>query len=195
MEVDPPIEQQHIPSLSGSSEVFPDLEKISNDNYQVPSESEKRDHQNNVSVLRNPVSDVLTNTLVKLCATLHGTDVVKDIDMLDAPGSEIKSETCAPLQISTVRSSRSHERFPQITLYVVLAMFRQKLHDDVLRKCNSSLIDGAFNKFWSSYRSSKIISKSKRVVVGFQISYILLYLFSQVIICCVKDYRFIFLEG
>ncbi|XP_074379948.1 histone-lysine N-methyltransferase ATXR7 isoform X1 [Apium graveolens] len=163
VEVDPPIEQQHIISLSGSSETFLDLEKISDNNYQVPSESEKRDHQNSVSA-RNPVSHVLTNTLVKLCATLRGTDVVKDIDMLDAPGSEIKSENLAPLQISTVRSSRSQERFPQITLYVVLAMFRQKLHDDLLRECSSSLIKGAFNKFWFSYRSSRKSSKSKKVM-------------------------------
>lgn len=194
MEVDPPIEQPHIINLSGSSKAFLDLEKISDDDYQVPSESEKRDPQNNVSVLGNPVSDVLTNTLVKLCATLRGTDVVKDIDMLDAPGSEIISETLAPLQISTIHSSRSHERFPQITLYVVLAMFRQKLHDDVLRECNSSLIGGAFNKFWFSYRSSKIKSKSKRVVVGFQISYIFLYLFSRVIICCQNYFVFMILD-
>lgn len=164
------------------------MEKISDDNYQVSSESEKQDHQKNVSVLGNPVSDVLTNTLVKLCATLHGTDVVEDIDMLDAPGSEIKSKTPDPLQISTIRSSRSHECFPQITVYVVLAMFRQKLHDDVLRECNSSLINGAFNKFWSSYRSSKNKSKSKTVVVGFHIPHILLYLFSQVIICCQNNF-------
>lgn len=184
MEVDPPIEQPHVTSLSGSSEALLDLEKISDDNNQVSSESEKQeDYQKNVSVLRNPVSNVLRNTLVKLCESLRGTDVVKDIDMLDAPGSEIKSETLTPLQISTIRSSRSHERFPRITLYVVLAMFRQKLHDDVLRECSSSLVDGAFNKFWFSHRPSKKKSKSKTVVVGFQISYILPYLFSQVIFC------------
>lgn len=75
-----------------------------------------------------------------------------------------KSEILAPLQISKICSSRSHERLPKITLYVALAMFRQKLHDDVLKECNFSLTDGAFNKFWFSYRSSKKNSKLDTVV-------------------------------
>lgn len=162
--------------MSGSSEALLDLEKIPDDNFQVSSKSEEQDHQENVSVHGNSVSDILTKALVKMCATLRSTDVVKDIDVLDAPGSENKSETLSLSQISKLPSSRSHERFPQIPQYVVLAMFRQKLHDDVLRECNSSLIDGALKKFWFSYRSLKKNSKLETVVVGFQISYILHYL-------------------
>lgn len=174
MEVDPPIQQSHIVSLNGSSEALLDLEKLSDDNFHVSSELEKQDHQKKVSVLGSSFSDVFTNALVKMCATLRSTDVVNDIDLLDAPGSETKSETLAPLHIGRIHSSRSHERFPKITLYAALAMFRQKLHDEVLRECSSSLIGRAFNKFWFSYRSSKKNSKLK-TAVGFQISLFFLY--------------------
>lgn len=167
MAVDPSVQHSHTISANGSSETQLDLKIIPPDNCQASSQLANQGHQNIVAVCENSSSNVLSRTLLKMCT--HLTDTVRDtdIDELNPPGFENKSETLVPLRISKIRSSRSHECFPKIAVYVALAMCRQKLHDDVLRECNSLFIADSLNKFLVPWCSSRKRCKLDSMEVGF----------------------------
>lgn len=196
MAIDPSLQGSHIIIANGSSETQFDSMIIIPDNCQA--ELANSVPQNDGAVCENSSSNSLSRAFLKMCLHLTNTATDIDIDELSPPGFE-KSETLAPLQISKIPSARSHECFPKISVYVALAMCRQKLHDDVLRECNSVFVVDSLNKFLIAWRSSKKQRKVQSMEVGlidfFPCFLLLMFLVVPSLMCVVnveKRYDFLF---
>ncbi|XP_050235385.1 histone-lysine N-methyltransferase ATXR7 isoform X2 [Mercurialis annua] len=71
------------------------------------------------------------------------------------PGFEDSTRTHVSSQLCKFQPAQSDDSIPKIREYVVMAMCRQKLHDDVLREWKSLLIDGILNQFFRSHCTSR----------------------------------------
>ncbi|KAA8514717.1 hypothetical protein F0562_017896 [Nyssa sinensis] len=141
---------------------------IISDDSQTPLQSEKPFHQTTVSVYANSLSNFLSSAICSLCTLAN--EVVNDqeieIDEPRPPQSEDNSTTLGPSRNYKFRPSRSNECFPKIGKYVATAMFRQKLHDDVLREWKFLFVDNALHEFLVSWCSSKKHCKSDAIKEG-----------------------------
>ncbi|KAF3446965.1 hypothetical protein FNV43_RR12145 [Rhamnella rubrinervis] len=71
------------------------------------------------------------------------------------PGFEDNIRTVDPSHLGKLQYSRSDECIPKISEYVVTAMCRQRLHEDVLREWKLLFFDSYLNRFLVSWRASK----------------------------------------
>ncbi|KAH7849480.1 hypothetical protein Vadar_018517 [Vaccinium darrowii] len=89
------------------------------------------------------------------------------------PGFEDNFRGVVPSRIEKIQPSRSSERIPMIASYVVMAMFRQKLHNDVLREWKPLFADHCLHEFlislssWKKYMNFNVseergVTKSKQ---------------------------------
>ncbi|KAL4650567.1 hypothetical protein ACB092_01G096400 [Castanea dentata] len=106
------------------------------------------------SLSDNGVSNLLASAFKDIC-TNEDMGENEEINEPLPPGFEDNTKTVVPLHISKFRPSRSDECIPKIGEYVAMAMFRQKLHDDVLREWKSLFMDASLHQFLVSWRTPK----------------------------------------
>ncbi|XP_010270652.1 PREDICTED: histone-lysine N-methyltransferase ATXR7 isoform X2 [Nelumbo nucifera] len=96
-----------------------------------------------------------TSAIERLC--LQVADVIDnpEFDEPSPPGVEDNSRSIVLLPNVKVRPAKSDEYVPKIGLYVALALCRQKLHDDVIQECGSSISDAALWQCFQSWYSRK----------------------------------------
>lgn len=135
----------------GHSDTHPASTIIPPDNLQAPSHSAKQTHQTTLYVSKNSFS----NTLREACTHLNNAVIDQDIDELLPPGFLNNSTTIAPVRICKFRPFRLDQYFPKIGVYAALAVFRKKLHDDILREWKSLFLDDALHGFLISWLSKK----------------------------------------
>lgn len=107
----------------------------------------------------------------------HEENIVNDEESDEPcpPGFEEKFGGVVPSRMEKIRPSRSNEYTTKIASYVVVAMFRQKLHDVVLREWKSLFVDDALHEFLISLPSSKKYMKvhCSEVIFWFDLLYYL----------------------
>ncbi|KAI5424105.1 hypothetical protein KIW84_030355 [Lathyrus oleraceus] len=91
------------------------------------------------------LNDKFVNPAEDLCG--HLNDTVDEEEFGDMPpGFEKNSQIIFPPYNSKFQPSRIVECNPKITEYVVVALCRQKLHDEVLEKWKLSILDSTFKQ-------------------------------------------------
>lgn len=87
----------------------------------------------------------------------HIDDLVDDQETNEPPlpGFEDNIRTPVPLHLGKHQYSRSDECIPKISEYVVTALCRQRLHEDVLREWKLLFFDCYLNRFLESWHASK----------------------------------------
>jgi hypothetical protein len=97
----------------------------------------------------NHMSNVFSKAFQELCG--HSNDVADEEEIGDLPpGFEKNSQTIFPHRNSKFRPSRLVECNPKITEYVVAALCRQKLHDEVLEEWKFSILDSTVKQIFMS---------------------------------------------
>ncbi|XVF74018.1 hypothetical protein PTKIN_Ptkin13bG0028200 [Pterospermum kingtungense] len=119
--------------------------------------------------LRNPLRKLVYQSTENIYATRHETsmagafkrlfahvgDVIneQEVDELPPPGLEVNPGTLVFSHTCKFKPSISDECSPKIGEYVAAALYRQKLHDDVLREWKSSFLDASLDQFLISWCS------------------------------------------
>ncbi|KAI8003925.1 Histone-lysine N-methyltransferase ATXR7 [Camellia lanceoleosa] len=114
-----------------------DLKMISSDDSQSPSQLAEPCHGTYVSGYKSSLSHFLSSAILKLCAHVDNTVNVKKFM------SHINFKHPGQMSISLRLES------------VVMALFRQKLHDGVLREWKSLFVDHALHEHLLSWSSKK----------------------------------------
>ncbi|KAK9270249.1 hypothetical protein L1049_025826 [Liquidambar formosana] len=143
----------------GSCEMYAglmkDLSVTSADDSQSQSQSAKPFQQSTCSASENFISNFLLNAFEKVRSSVDDVADDQEINEPLPPGFEDNARTLNPSHIPKFRPSRSDECNPKIGEYIAMAIFRQKLHDDVLRDWKSVFINGALHQFFMSWCTSK----------------------------------------
>ncbi|KAM7518043.1 hypothetical protein LguiB_017005 [Lonicera macranthoides] len=147
--------QHSLIAARGYSDTRPCSKIIPPDNLQAPSHSAKQTHQTTLYISKNS----FCNTVREACTHLNNAVIDQDIDELLPPGFLNNSTTIAPVRICKFRPFRLDQYVPKIGVYAALAVFRKRLHDDILREWKSLFLDDALNGFLISWFLSKKHSK------------------------------------
>lgn len=134
---------------------------LSNDSQNLLPASEFFAH----SKSQNSISTLLASIFKKSCVSIGDMVDDEEIDEQLPPGFEGNARSVVPANVCKFRPSRSEECIPKIGGYVAMAMFRQKLHDDVLREWKSLFIDSVISQFFILQRGLKERGDSNRNVV------------------------------
>lgn len=128
---------------------------ISSDNSQSPLQSAEPFDKDPVSLHKSSLSNFLSSAFATLNA--HEENIVNDEESDEPcpPGFEEKFGGVVPSRIEKIRPSSSNEYITKIGSYVVITMFRQKLHDVVLREWKSLFADHTLHEFLISSSSLK----------------------------------------
>ncbi|GFY86361.1 SET domain protein 25 [Actinidia rufa] len=148
----------------------PDSNTILSDDSQSPSQSGEPFLEPTVSRHKSSLSNIFSSAFAKL--HVHVQNVVDDQETGKPypPGFEDNLRTVVPLRIDKIQPSRPNECIVKIGRYVAMALFRQKLHNDVLREWKSLFADHALHdslkthrKFYACEEGEIMKSKEKSV--------------------------------
>ncbi|KAI8549198.1 hypothetical protein RHMOL_Rhmol06G0007800 [Rhododendron molle] len=143
------------PSVQFSQACGFDSQMISSDNSQSLLQSAEPFDKDPVSLHKSSVSNFLSSAFATLNA--HEDNIVNDEESDEPcpPGFEEKFGGIVPSRIEKIRPSSSNEYITKIGSYVVITMFRQKLHDVVLTEWKSLFADHTLHEFLISSSSLK----------------------------------------
>ncbi|XP_058220433.1 histone-lysine N-methyltransferase ATXR7 isoform X1 [Rhododendron vialii] len=129
------------PSVQFSQACGFDSQMISSDNSQSPLQTAEPFDKDPVSLHKSSLSNFLSSAFATLNA--HEENIVNDEESDEPcpPGFEEKFGGVVPSRIEKIRPSSSNEYITKIGSYVVITMFRLKLHDVVLREWKSLFAD------------------------------------------------------
>lgn len=135
---------------------FPDISsKVISSGDALTAALERSSLNSPISQLESSQSSRFERAFEKL--GLPVVDVVDDqeFDEPPPPGLEESSVYTVPSQNIMYRPSKSDEFVPRMGEYILLSMFRQKLHNEVLEKWRSSIFKGALHQCFLTWRASK----------------------------------------
>lgn len=143
------------PSVQFSQVCGLDSKMISSSDSQSPLQHAEPFDEDLVPVHKSSLSKLLSNAFATLSVDVKSTVNDEEGDEPCPPGFEDNFRGVVPSRMEKIQPSRSNERIPTIASYVVMAMFRQKLHDDVLREWKPLFADHFLHEFLISLSSSK----------------------------------------
>ncbi|KAL5538469.1 hypothetical protein UlMin_045918 [Ulmus minor] len=106
------------------------------------------------SICQNPMPELFSTAFKELY--LHADDTVacQENNEPPPPGYEDNVRTFATSDFGKFQLSRSYECAPKIGGYVATAMFRQRLHEEVLTELKLSFVEFALHQFLLSWHTS-----------------------------------------
>lgn len=146
---------QHSLCGYGFTDPCPDLKMISSDDSQSPSQLAEPCHGTYVSGYKSSLSHFLSSAFLKLRAHVDNTVNDQKVHEPCPPGFEDNFRDVVPSMVDKFQTSWSDEYLTKIRESVVMAMFRQKLHDGVLREWKSLFVDHALHEHLLSWSSKK----------------------------------------
>ncbi|KAL6996049.1 hypothetical protein U1Q18_006185 [Sarracenia purpurea var. burkii] len=133
----------------------PDSKMVSFDDSQSRSQSDESLNETIVFEPQSSLSNIFSCAFAQLCVCIENVVNDQEPDGLCPPGYEESFRTVVPSTIDKIRPTGSNENFCKMGKYVVMAIFRQKLQDDVLREWKSLFADHALHEFLISRCSPK----------------------------------------
>ncbi|XP_048331516.1 histone-lysine N-methyltransferase ATXR7 isoform X2 [Ziziphus jujuba] len=135
--------------LTDSNEIC--LEMMLSEVSSLPSQTAKPSHQ---PISENQVFQLFSTVFKELHSHVN-LAVDPETNEPPPPGFEDNTRAPVPSCLGKLRLSRSDECIPKIGEYVVTAICRQRLHEDVLREWKLLFFDCYLNQFLISWHTSK----------------------------------------
>ncbi|XAR64311.1 Histone-lysine N-methyltransferase [Bertholletia excelsa] len=151
------VQHNHV-CAGGFTHPYPDSRMILSVDSKSPLQSAESLHEASVCGYESSFSNFLSNAFSKLCGRGESGDNTSNLQKIDEPcppGAEENFQTDVLSGVEKFQPTTSVVSIDKVGENVAMALFRQKLHEDVLRDWKSLFVDHTLHKFLISCSSMK----------------------------------------